>query len=172
MLEEAWRIAIPVVLLVLAIIGFFFNGFLVVKTKFHQILSMLRNRIPIFPPRNQDAPPPPPFVQPEAPENFLMFRIIIVGAKGVGKTAIARQFTERKWFDEPCTDKGIEFRPCYRFLNDKKDFIKFYLVDCPCADVVKYYNSGYMHGIIGCVIVFDLADRTSIEEALDWQETL
>ena len=36
------------------------------------------------------------------PENYLAFRIIVVGAKGVGKTSIARQFTERKWFDEPC----------------------------------------------------------------------
>ena len=90
----------------------------------------------------------------------------------MGKTSIARRFTERKWFDEPCKDTGIEYRPCYRFLNDKKDFIKFFLVDCPCADVVKYYNSGYMHGICGGVVVFDLADRSTLEEALDWQETL
>jgi GTPase SAR1 family protein len=110
-------------------------------------------------------------VPPPAPENFLMFRIILVGAKGVGKTSIAKHFTERKWFDEQ-KDHGIEYRPCYRFLNDKKDFIKFFLVDCPCADAVKYYNSGYMHGILGCVIVFDLADRSTLEEALDWQETL
>jgi GTPase SAR1 family protein len=114
------------------------------------------------------VPPAPIFEIPPPPENFMMFRIIVVGAKGVGKTSIAKHFTERKWFDEPCKDTGIEFRPCYRFLNDKKDFIKFYLVDTPCADVVKYYNSGYMHGIIGCVIVFDLADRSTIEEALDW----
>jgi hypothetical protein len=29
-----------------------------------------------------------------------------------------------------------------------------------------------MHGIIGSLIVFDLADRSTLEEAKDWQETL
>jgi len=90
----------------------------------------------------------------------------------VGKTSIARQFTDKKWFDEPCKDMGIEYRGCYRFLNEKKDFIKFFVVDVPCQDVVKYYNSAYMHGIIGSLIVFDLADRSTLEEAKDWQETL
>ena len=38
-----------------------------------------------------EAPAEPPAEQPPAaPENFLVFRIIIVGAKGVGKTSIAR----------------------------------------------------------------------------------
>jgi len=83
----------------------------------------------------------------------------------VGKSAIARQFTEKKYLDVPPNDMGIEYRGCYRFLNEKKDFIKFFVIDTPCAEVVKYYNSAYMHGVMGCVIVFDLADRSTLEEA-------
>jgi Ras-related protein Rab-30 len=90
----------------------------------------------------------------------------------VGKTAIARQFTDKKWFDEPVKDFGIEYRGCFRFLNEKKDFIRFMVVDVPCAEVTRYYNSAYMHGIIGCILVFDLADRSTLDEAKDWQETL
>lgn len=104
------------------------------------------------------------------PENILIFRIIVVGSKGVGKTSISRHFTERQWLTTPCEDRGIEYRPCYRFYNEKKDFVKFLIVDVPCAEVVKYYNSGYLRGILGGVIMFDLSDRASLDEALDWDQ--
>jgi GTPase SAR1 family protein len=106
------------------------------------------------------------------PENILIFRIIVVGAKGVGKTSIVKQFTERKWVDEIEPDRGIEYRPCYRFYNERQDFVKFLMVDCPCYDVVRFYNSGYMRGIIGSVIVFNLADRSTLNEAKNWYEQL
>lgn len=94
-------------------------------------------------------------------DNFLLIRVIVVGTKGVGKSSISKLFTERKWQDEP-HEEGIEYRPCYRFFNDQRDFVKFLIVDVPCAEVVRQYNSGYMHGIIGAVIVFDLANRDTI----------
>ena len=48
--------------------------------------------------------------------------------------------------------------------------MKFLLVDVPCAEVVRFYNCGYMRGLLGGVIIFDLADKASLEEALDWDQ--
>lgn len=44
-----------------------------------------RGEAPAEPPADLTAEQPP-----AGPENFLVFRIIIVGAKGVGKTSIVR----------------------------------------------------------------------------------
>lgn len=106
------------------------------------------------------------------PENFFLVRFLVVGAGRVGKTSIINRFVDKEFKEQTKTEKFVEYLSRYAYMNDNKDFVKALILNVPCLDISIHNNNGFRVCIAGCIYIFDLSDRTSIDEIRIWNENL
>lgn len=97
-----------------------------------------------------------------------IYKYVLLGNSGVGKTSIMRRYLEKQdpiFPSQPTI--GVDFRlKTGIVLNNKK--IKLHLWDTAGQECFNSLIESYYKGIAGAIIVFDLTDNRSFQSVQHW----
>ncbi|OHT15573.1 Ras-related protein Rab11D [Tritrichomonas foetus] len=98
------------------------------------------------------------------------YKIVVVGATCVGKTAIVGRLVDKVFNQEIETTIGVEFRTYPVLIGDKE--VKLNIWDTAGQEKFKSVSKAYFRNAVGAVLVFSLTDRKSFEALDDWLNDL
>eukprot|EP00005_Dracoamoeba_jomungandri_P010844 CAMPEP_0174274856 /NCGR_PEP_ID=MMETSP0439-20130205/59502_1 /TAXON_ID=0 /ORGANISM="Stereomyxa ramosa, Strain Chinc5" /LENGTH=206 /DNA_ID=CAMNT_0015366899 /DNA_START=37 /DNA_END=657 /DNA_ORIENTATION=+ len=95
-----------------------------------------------------------------------LFKLLIIGDSGVGKSSILLRFTDDEFDEEhPCTI-GVDFAVKVLRFEDKK--IQLTIWDTAGQEKFRALTSSYYRGTQGIVLVYDVTDRDSFLHLEIW----
>ncbi|KAK8863568.1 hypothetical protein M9Y10_011254 [Tritrichomonas musculus] len=98
------------------------------------------------------------------------YKVVVVGASGVGKTAIVQRLVDGSFTDEGQPTIGVEFK-CYttRVGDDK---VKLNIWDTAGQEKFRSVSKAYFRNAVGAILVYALNDRNSFDELGRWLNDL
>jgi small GTP-binding protein len=94
------------------------------------------------------------------------FKVIVVGASGVGKTAIVNQLANHTFKEESQPTIGVEFKSWS--LQTDSETLKLQIWDTAGQERFRSVSKAYFRNALGAVLVFDLTIKASFEELNTW----
>jgi small GTP-binding protein len=94
------------------------------------------------------------------------FKVVIVGASGVGKTAIVNQLVNKTFKEQGTPTIGVEFKS-YGLQADNEN-IKLQIWDTAGQERFRSVSKAYFRNALGAVLVFDLTQKSSYDELNVW----
>jgi Ras-related protein Rab-18 len=103
----------------------------------------------------------------EKEEYDYLFKILLIGDSGVGKSSILLRFTEDEFEEDfPCTI-GVDFKTkMIDFYNKKK--INLTIWDTAGQEKFRSLTSSYYRGTHGIILVYDVTNRASFLSLEHW----
>ncbi|KAF8567688.1 hypothetical protein P879_03806 [Paragonimus westermani] len=97
-----------------------------------------------------------------------LFKYIIIGDTGVGKSCLLLQFTDRRF--QPVYDLtiGVEFGA--RMINLDKKQIKLQIWDTAGQESFRSITRSYYRGAAGALLVYDVTRRDTYDHLTTWLE--
>ena len=92
-----------------------------------------------------------------------LFKLLLIGDSGVGKTTIMHRFVEEQHYTSTI---GVEFRIKTVEVGGKK--IKLQIWDTAGQERFRTITSSYYRGAHGIITVYDVTDRTSFTNIKHW----
>eukprot|EP01002_Notosolenus_urceolatus_P010189 NODE_3681_length_895_cov_11.940898_g3063_i0.p1 GENE.NODE_3681_length_895_cov_11.940898_g3063_i0~~NODE_3681_length_895_cov_11.940898_g3063_i0.p1 ORF type:complete len:208 (+),score=34.13 NODE_3681_length_895_cov_11.940898_g3063_i0:224-847(+) len=98
----------------------------------------------------------------------MLFKYIIIGDSGVGKSCLLLQFTDRRF--EPVHDLtiGVEFGARMITIDNKQ--IKLQIWDTAGQESFRSITRSYYRGTHGALLVYDITRRDSFDHVASWLE--
>ena len=100
-------------------------------------------------------------------EYDILYKIILVGDSGVGKTQIALRFIKNTFEESSMTTIGVEFSSKYITTKEGAK-IRAQIWDTAGEEKYKSVTKAYYRGAVGAFIVYDITSSKSFENAEDW----
>ena len=97
-----------------------------------------------------------------------IYKYVVIGEAGVGKTSIARQFIFNDYSDRYNTTIGVDFSCKTLSVRDKN--IKIQIWDTAGQESFRSIISSYYKDTVGVIIVVDNYDNKSLETIKYWQQ--
>lgn len=94
------------------------------------------------------------------------YKVVVVGASGVGKTAIVQRLTDGTFADEQQPTIGVEFK-CFP-TNVGNDIVKLNIWDTAGQEKFRSVSKAYFRNAVGAVLVFALDDMKSFDDLNGW----
>jgi small GTP-binding protein len=98
------------------------------------------------------------------------FKIVVVGASGVGKTALVNHLITHTFTDESRPTIGVEFKS-YTITSDE-DNVKLQIWDTAGQERFRSVSKAYFRNSAGAILVFDLTQKSTFEEINVWMNDL
>jgi small GTP-binding protein len=98
------------------------------------------------------------------------FKIVVVGASGVGKTAIVNQLVNHTFKDAGQPTIGVEFK-AFNVQADNES-VKLQIWDTAGQERFRSVSKAYFRGAVGAVLVFDVTQKPSFDELNNWIQDL
>jgi len=95
-----------------------------------------------------------------------IFKYIIIGDMGVGKSCLLHQFTEKKFSSDSPHTIGVEFGTRIIDVNSKK--IKLQIWDTAGQERFRAVTRSYYRGAAGALLVYDITRRTTYNHLTSW----
>ena len=95
-----------------------------------------------------------------------MFKILLIGDSGVGKTSVILRYTKNIFHEEFLNSIGVDFKSKDLLLDGRK--IKLQIWDTAGQERFRTITNSYYRGAHAIVIVFDLTKRESYEHVQKW----
>merc|ERR1711912_100142 len=97
-----------------------------------------------------------------------LFKYIIIGDTGVGKSCLLLQFTDKRF--QPVHDLtiGVEFGA--RMITIDKKQIKLQIWDTAGQEKFRSITRSYYRGAAGALLVYDITRRETFEHLQSWLE--
>ena len=100
-----------------------------------------------------------------------LFKIVLVGDSGVGKTQLLSRFSRNEFTLESKTTIGVEF--CTKTItNEDGKVIKAQIWDTAGQDRYRSVASAYYKGAVGALLVYDITKTESYENISKWMEEI
>ena len=99
-----------------------------------------------------------------------LFKIVLIGDSGVGKSNLLSRFTRNEFNLESKTTIGVEFAT-RSILADSK-LIKAQIWDTAGQERYRAITSAYYRGAVGALLVFDISKSSSFENIEKWLKEL
>lgn len=93
-------------------------------------------------------------------------KLIVVGDSGTGKSSLLHRFVEDTFSEDQTQTIGVEFGAKVVQLLGKK--IKLQIWDTAGQERYKSVTRSYYRGAVGCLIVYDITNRSSYEHISAW----
>ena len=103
-------------------------------------------------------------------ETIRCFKIIVVGASGVGKTALVNRLINGVFEDDGQTTIGVEFKTYFIEVDGEK--IKLQIWDTAGQERFRSVSRAYFRNAVGALVVFDLTSRESFDDVTTWLNDL
>ena len=97
-----------------------------------------------------------------------IYKYVVIGEAGVGKTSIARQFIFNDYSHRYNTTIGVDFSCKTLSIGDKN--IKIQIWDTAGQESFRSIISSYYKDTVGVIIVVDNYDNKSLETIKYWQQ--
>ncbi|CAJ1363492.1 unnamed protein product [Effrenium voratum] len=97
--------------------------------------------------------------------NYL-FKYIIVGDAGVGKSCLLLQFTDKRFRAEHDMTIGVEFG--HRYVDIEGQSIKLQIWDTAGQEAFRSITRAYYRGATGALLVYDITRRASFDRLAQW----
>lgn len=95
-----------------------------------------------------------------------VFKIIIVGDAGVGKSCLLRRFADQSFTDNYINTIGVDFK--VRTLEIGGKNVKLNIWDSAGQERFRTIVNTYYRGAHGIIVVYDTTDRDSFDHLPDW----
>jgi Ras-related protein Rab-1A len=95
-----------------------------------------------------------------------LYKILIVGNSGVGKSSILLRFTENIFSYSFLSTIGVDFK--VKTISLDNDVIKLQIWDTAGQERFKTITSSYYRGGNGAILVFDVSMSDSFENIKNW----
>ena len=99
-----------------------------------------------------------------------LFKIIIIGNPGTGKSAILNRYSDNTFSDNHCSTIGVDFKIKTLDINEKK--IKLQIWDTAGQERFKTITTAYYRGAHGIFLVYDVNDVDSFNNLQTWIEEI
>lgn len=99
-----------------------------------------------------------------------LFKILMVGNSGVGKSCILTQLTEKTYNETYISTIGVDFK--IYTINVDGRVVKLQLWDTAGQERFRTITSGYYRGAHGIVLVYDVTNRESFLDIEKWQKEI
>ena len=97
-----------------------------------------------------------------------IYKYIVIGDSGVGKSCLLIQFLENIFKDTHEPTIGVEFGAKIVDMGDTK--VKLQVWDTAGQETFKSITRSYFRSAAGGLLVYDITDRKSFEDAAVWLE--
>lgn len=102
-----------------------------------------------------------------------LYKLVMVGDSGVGKSNILLRQTKDEFNLESRTTIGVEFAT---FIVSNKEIgnkkLKFQLWDTAGQERYRAITAAYYRGAVGVILVYDITKKTSFENIPKWLEEI
>jgi len=95
-----------------------------------------------------------------------IFKYIIIGDMGVGKSCLLHQFTDHKFVPDSPHTIGVEFGTRIIDVNSKK--IKLQVWDTAGQERFRAVTKSYYRGAAGALLVYDITRRVTYNHLTSW----
>lgn len=95
-----------------------------------------------------------------------VFKILLIGDPGVGKTSILNRFLENRFDENPEVTQGVE--ALSKTLNVEGVVVKLKIWDTAGQERMGFLTSSYYRGAHGILVVFDLMEKDTFENISNW----
>jgi Ras-related protein Rab-1A len=99
-----------------------------------------------------------------------LFKVLIIGNSGVGKSCLLLRFAENMFSDNYISTIGVDFK--IRKLELEGKSIKLQIWDTAGQERFRTITKSYYRGSNGIVVVYDVADRESFEQVQHWMDEI
>lgn len=97
-----------------------------------------------------------------------LFKFIIIGDTGVGKSCLLLQFTDKRFRNDHDLTIGVEFGCQILIVKDRP--LKMQIWDTSGQEKFKSLTRSYYRGASAALLVYDIAKRSSFEHVGRWLE--
>uniref|UniRef100_A0A8C6KYG7 Ras-related protein Rab-14 n=1 Tax=Nothobranchius furzeri TaxID=105023 RepID=A0A8C6KYG7_NOTFU len=102
-----------------------------------------------------------------APYNYsYIFKYIIIGDMGVGKSCLLHQFTEKKFMADCPHTIGVEFGTRIMEVHSQK--VKLQIWDTAGQERFRAVTRSYYRGAAGALMVYDITRRSTYNHLSSW----
>jgi len=101
-------------------------------------------------------------------EYDLMFKILLLGDSGVGKSSLLIRYTKNEFNLDMRSTIGVEF--ALKFLKIDDFQLKIQIWDTAGMERYRSITNAYYKGAKGVIIVYDISRRKSFENVDNWIE--
>ena len=98
------------------------------------------------------------------------YKIVIIGASGVGKTAIVQRLVDDVFSNDKSSTIGVEFT-CYN-CEIGGETIKLNIWDTAGQEKFRSVSRAYFRNAVGALLVFSFTDQGSFDELDSWLNDL
>ncbi|ORC88450.1 ras-related rab-4 [Trypanosoma theileri] len=95
-----------------------------------------------------------------------LMKLIVVGDSGTGKSSLLHRFVEDTFSEDQAQTIGVEFGSKIVQLAGRK--VKLQIWDTAGRERYKSVTRSYYRGAVGCLIVYDITQRSSYESVPQW----
>ncbi|XP_059666331.1 ras-related protein Rab2BV-like [Cornus florida] len=99
-----------------------------------------------------------------------LFKIVLIGDSGVGKSNILSRFTRNEFSLESKSTIGVEFAT--RTLQVEGKTVKAQIWDTAGQERYRAITSAYYRGAVGALMVYDITKRQTFENVQRWLNEL
>jgi Ras-related protein Rab-1A len=99
-------------------------------------------------------------------EYDFLFKIIILGDSGVGKTALLNRFSDDTFTETYSTTVGIDFKIRTISVEGKK--IKLQMWDTAGQERFRTLVASYYRGAHGTILAYDVTKKSSFNNVRNW----
>jgi Ras-related protein Rab-1A len=109
----------------------------------------------------------------ENPADYI-FKIIIVGSSGVGKSALLLRYTDAMFYTNNCSTIGVDYKlkTLEVLVNQVPKIVKLQLWDTAGQDRFRTLAVQYLRGAHAAIVVFSLEDIDSFKNLDYWIELI
>jgi small GTP-binding protein len=94
------------------------------------------------------------------------FKVVVVGASGVGKTALVNHLITRTFTEECRPTIGVEFKSYSLSAEDEN--VKLQIWDTAGQERFRSVSKAYFRNSAGAILVFDLTQKSTFEDVNVW----
>jgi Ras-related protein Rab-8A len=95
-----------------------------------------------------------------------LFKLLIIGESGVGKTCLLLRFTDDSFTANHLTTIGIDFK--IKIINLENKLIKLQIWDTAGQERFRTITKTYYKGAHGIILTYDVTDQNSFKNIRNW----
>ncbi|BFZ25778.1 hypothetical protein BsWGS_28817 [Bradybaena similaris] len=99
-----------------------------------------------------------------------IWKIVLVGDSGVGKTNLLSRFTKNEFLSESKSTIGVEFAT--RHVTIKGKVIRAQIWDTAGQERYRAITAVYYRGAVGALVVYDMTKQLTFENLSKWLQEL
>lgn len=101
-----------------------------------------------------------------APEYDYLFKLLLIGDSGVGKSCLLLRFADDTYTDSYISTIGVDFK--IRTVEVESKTVKLQIWDTAGQERFRTITSSYYRGAHGIIVVYDCTDQKSFDNLTTW----